>query len=207
MCAYINVWVWDTCMYKSYSTQNLSLQRTQRKGKAFHACMYILIYFFVLPAAQNCPPGGQKKKKNLCLLPFVKWKIPWFSGKDEPPEDWAGKALPTSVCTLGETAAFFWMQNSCVLIWETLILIYLLFRSQCSCHLSLSLFAYMAEQLGRPFPASPLPLQQQPYYNNLMGEGGKQASSGKEARWRTGYSLNPTWPQEWDEQHWTDVPI
>lgn len=75
------------------------------------------------------------------------------------------------------------VQLSCDLTRETLILIYLLFLLQCSCHLSLSLFAYMAEQLGRP-PAPPTPVPHPSSLINLMGEGGEageQREGGKVA--------------------------
>lgn len=98
-CVYVRVYkcvgVIDTRIYKSYSTQNRSLQRTQRKRKAFHARTSLLISLFCqLHKSVNLE---NKKKNNLCWLAFAKWKNPRSSGKDVPSEHRARQVLPTAV--------------------------------------------------------------------------------------------------------------
>lgn len=100
MCSYINVCDRHSHMQilkhpKSPPAENIEEKESFLR---MYACMYVFISLFSqLHRSVNL---GKKKYKHFCLMPFVKWKNPWSSGKDVPSEHCARKVLPSSVHAL-----------------------------------------------------------------------------------------------------------
>lgn len=126
-CVYVRVYkcvgVIDTRIYKSYSTQNRSLQRTQRKRKAFHARTSLFISLF-------CQLHKSVNLENKKKIIFAGWRLRSGRTPGPPGKTYLRSTEPGRFCPrrfAACTAAFSCMQNSRDLTRETLILIYLLF--------------------------------------------------------------------------------